>query len=66
MTPDRLAEVLEALADGPPWDTAWLRSLLPVTSKKSTWNRAGSATSSRKQDHFLYIAFEPGTSSTSF
>ena len=29
MTPDRLAEVLETLADGPPWDTAWLRSLLP-------------------------------------
>ena len=29
MTPERLAEVLEALADGPPWNTAWLRSLLP-------------------------------------
>jgi type I restriction enzyme S subunit len=29
VTPQRLADVLETLADGPPWDTGWLRSVLP-------------------------------------
>ncbi|MEO1698900.1 MAG: restriction endonuclease subunit S [Planctomycetota bacterium] len=29
MKPEELADALETLADGPPWDTAWLRSLLP-------------------------------------
>lgn len=29
MRSEELADALELLADGPPWDTAWLRSLLP-------------------------------------
>ena len=29
MNSEELADALELLADGPPWDTAWLRSLLP-------------------------------------